>query len=131
MTIIITARVGKWNHNDGSVGTDSSAGVNICTDANDSTCSTLATVTGAGAFTLNGTKYFANMTAASPPEYFKCVYTKPGISGVYTTSAHTPPTPPGPVVSASIHSVGGLIFAASGLLLVAAWASRKKLNKNQ
>jgi len=127
-----TARVGNWNHDDGAVSTADSVGVNICTDANDSTCSTTADVATVGAFTLNETKYFAN-TTVTPTEYFKCTYTKSGISGNFAAATHAPPLPPPSTpapVGASASSIASLIFLSSALLLIGSWASRKKVQKD-
>ena len=124
-----TARVGRWNHTTGRVMSDRSAGVNVCVDENDNACRTVANVTVIGTFAANTTKYFVN-TTVTPKEYFKCTYTRagsPGNSGQFNTAAHTPPTPP---TSASINSIAGLIFVASGFLLLGTWVARRKTHNN-
>jgi hypothetical protein len=85
------ARVGMWSYVNGNASGNNSLNVNVCTSAIDTACSTAADATVIGTFADGETKYFSNMNATTPPEYFKCTATHgTSATGGFTTAAHTP-----------------------------------------
>ncbi|MDM8565182.1 hypothetical protein QUF74_05960 [Candidatus Halobeggiatoa sp. HSG11] len=111
--------VGYWYTSGSAPANYDTHSIHLCTDANDTSCGTA--LTGAYDNLLSVTNgeilYLANKTA-TPTEYFKCTFTQ---SVGFETTAHTHT-----VVTASVHSVGGIIFAISSLLLISVWGVRQK-----